>query len=113
MLRYAADAAPYVLDVWVILAALTLLRARAARDADGAEEAAEAVTRRCRIALSASVLAELALDLLQLLFMKRLRSAALTVTLPLVPLAFCLAALILARLVQENRKLRADNDLFI
>ena len=45
--------------------------------------------------------------------MKRLRSAALTVTLPLVPLAFCLAALILARLVQENRKLRADNDLFI
>lgn len=113
VLRYAADAAPYVLDVWVILAALTLLRARAAGDADGAEEAAEAVTRRCRIALSASVLAELALDLLQLLFMKRLRSAALTVTLPLVPLAFCLAALILARLVQENRKLRADNDLFI
>ena len=113
VLRYAADAAPYVLDVWVILAALTLLRARAAGDADGAEAAAETVTRRCRIALSASVLAELALDLLQLLFMKRLRSAALTVTLPLVPLAFCLAALILARLVQENRKLRADNDLFI
>lgn len=113
VLRYAADAAPYVLDMWVILAALTLLRARAAGNADGAEEAAETVTRRCRIALSASVLAELALDLLQLLFMKRLRSAALTVTLPLVPLAFCLAALILARLVQENRKLRADNDLFI
>lgn len=113
MLRYLADAAPYVLDVWVILAALALLRARAAGDADAAVCAADALTSRCRTALCVSVLSELAIDLLQLLLMKKLRNAAVTVTLPIVPLAFCLAALILARLVQENRKLRADNELFI
>lgn len=113
ILRYLTEAAPYLLDVWVIAAALELLTAREKKDADLAANAAEQIARRCRIGLGVSVLSELALDILQELAGRMLLSTAFSVTLPLSSIAFCLAALLLVRLMQENRKLRADNDLFI
>lgn len=113
LLRYLAEAAPYLLDVWVILAALELLSARMKADAASAADAAGQIARRCRISLSVSVLTELTLDVLQALAAGKLLNTAFSVKLPLISIAFCLAALLLVRLMQENRRLRDDNDLFI
>lgn len=113
ILRALGDAAVYTLDVWVILAGLRLLAAREAEDGALAAEAAELTARRCRTALSVTMLLSLLLYLAQIAFAAGLRQVALEVSLPLGSIAFCLGALLLARLVQENHRLQADNDMFI
>ena len=55
----------------------------------------------------------LLVNLCQILLARKLRSIALEITLPLGAVAVCLGALLLARLMQENRRLREDNALFI
>lgn len=111
--RALAGAVTPVLDVWVIFAALRLIDARAAGEIGPAEQAAQTLAARCRAGLSISVLLSLTVYLAQVLFSERLRQVALDVTFPLTSIAFCLGALLLARLMQENRRLQADNDLFI
>lgn len=111
--RALAGAVTPVLDVWVIFAALRLIDARAAGEIGPAEQAAQTLAARCRAGLSISVLLSLTVYLTQVLFSERLRQVALDVTFPLTSIAFCLGALLLARLMQENRRLQADNDLFI
>lgn len=113
VLRALADAVPLALDLWVCAAALAFLRARQQQDPEAADALAARLAARCRASLTVSVLLSLALYLLQLLFASRLRTLDLNVPFPLLSLAFCLAALLLTRLVQENRQLREDNDLFI
>lgn len=111
--RALAGAVTPVLDVWVIFAALRLIDARAAGEIGPAEQAAQTLAARCRAGLSISVLLSLTVYLAQVLFSERLRQVALDVTFPLTSITFCLGALLLARLMQENRRLQADNDLFI
>ena len=71
------------------------------------------VAHRRKKTLRFTLLAGLAVNLAQVLLARQLRSIALNVSLPLSTVALCLAALLLARVMQENRKLREDNDLFI
>lgn len=113
ILRMAASAASYALDVWVIFAGLALLRARDAAESELAAQAAQTLAARCRTALTVTVLSSLGVYLVQTALAGKLRQTALTVSLPLGSIAFCLGALLLARLMQENRRLQADNDLFI
>ncbi len=113
ILRAAVDAAAYALDVWVIFAGLALLRARDAADSELAAQAAQTLAARCRTALTITVLSSLGVYLVQVALSAKLRQTALTLSLPLGSIAFCLGALLLARLMQENRRLQADNDLFI
>ena len=113
VLRMIADSVSLVLDVWVILAALALLSARKVGDSEQAAAAAEKIAARSRISLSVSVLLPLTLYIAQLLMAGKLRQTAFSVSLPLQSVAFCLGTLLLVRLMQENRRLQADNDLFI
>lgn len=101
------------LSVWVIFAALDLLSARDAENPELAEAAAEQLSHRSALALRITLLAALGIDLVQLVLLRQLRSNAFHLTLPLGAMALCLGTLLLTRLVQENRRLRRDNDLFI
>ena len=113
IVRYLVDAASALLGVRVILEALRLLAAQDGGDPAQASECASRIAERSAQTLRFTLLAGLAVNLAQVLLMRQLRSIALNVSLPLGTVALCLAALLLARLMQENRKLREDNDLFI
>lgn len=113
ILRAVTYAVPQLMEIWVCFAAQRLLKARAQAQAVQADAAAALLAARCRVTLSVSVLLGAAVYVVQLLLSRSIRSLALEVNFPLGALGFCLAALLLARLLQENRQLREDNDLFI
>lgn len=112
-IRYLIDAASALLGVGVILEALRLLAAQDGGDPVQESECASRIAEKSAQTLRFTLLAGLAVNLAQILLARQLRSIALNVSLPLGTVALCLAALLLARLMQENRKLREDNDLFI
>lgn len=111
VLQYLVDALPYVLDVWVAFSGLDLLEE--APYSERAVNAAEQLARRCGRALAWTVLSNCGFNLLQLLAARRLRVISGTVQLPVFSVAFVLAALLLARLFRENKRLKDDNDLFV
>lgn len=117
VLRFFADALP------ALLAAVTALLARDVLDtiSDGglggftAQSAAGAhhFAAWCAKALRWSVLASLAVNVLQAIGANDLLNISISVELPVFELCFVLAALLGARLIEANAALRADNDLFI
>lgn len=111
--RYLLHAAADGLGVWVILEALELLSAQDCGDAVRAADCAERIARKSTTALRVTLWCGVIVNVYQVVLAKLLRSIVLNVTLPLGSVALCLGALLLARLMQENRRLRADNDLFI
>ena len=114
VLRYIVDALPYVLDVLVAHAALTLLREQAhARYSEAAVAAAGRLSRLCGCALAVSVLTNVAFNLLQLVFFRRLLSINAVAELPLLSAAFVLCVLLLSQYIRENKCLKDENDSFI
>lgn len=114
VLQYAVNALPYILNVFVVFAALRLLdELRANRYSQGSVAAAERLSRLCGAALAATVLAGIAFNLLQLMFAKVLLAVNCTVQIPVLSIAFVLAVLLLARFIAENKRLKDDNDMFV
>lgn len=113
-LQFIVSAAPYLLDVAVILAALRLLgEMRKDRYSEGTVAAAGGMAGLCLRALTATVLMNVGFNLMQLLFAGSLRVLNATVQLPVLSILFVLTALLLSRLVSENKQLKDDNDGFI
>ncbi|MGN0979844.1 MAG: hypothetical protein ACI4PT_05880 [Candidatus Avoscillospira sp.] len=110
-LQWLVDALPYVLDLWVVFAALDVTAAE--RYSEAMTEAADRLAKWCCRTLTWTVLTNCGFNLLQLLFARYLRVVNGVVLLPVYSIAFTLAALLLARLLKENRELKADNDLFV
>lgn len=112
-LRFLKDSLPYAMDTAVTLAAMTLIEKLLAGDGAAAVAAAEKLSHLCCAALALITAAGVALNCLQMLFMSGLTQVNAAVELPLMSLAFVLCALLLARLIRENKRLSDDNDLFI
>ncbi|MCL1896375.1 MAG: hypothetical protein FWG03_07510 [Clostridiales bacterium] len=113
-LQFIVDALPYAIDVLVVFATLRLFdEMRADRYSAGTVAAAGQASRLCAKALAVMVLANIAFNLLQLLFAGSLFIINSSVQIPLFSIAFVLAALLFTRLVTENKKLKDDNDLFV
>lgn len=110
-LQYAVDVLPYLLDLMIVYALGVVLDSE--RYSDDAILAAEKLARLCRISLIAMVVSNLAYHGLQLLFVKSLMQTNSVVQLPLFSLLFVLAVLLVTRLLNDNRQLKEDNDLFI
>lgn len=114
LLRYLAAALPYLLDVAIVLAALHLLGAmKTDRYSQETMAAAGRLSRLCAKALGLTLLVTLAMNLLQLLFLGSLSQVHIALVFPLLSVAFLLAVLLMARLLEENRALKRDNDLFV
>lgn len=114
VLQFAVDALPYIFNVLVVFAALQLLSAlRSNRYSNSSVEAAWKLSRSCGLALSATVLSNIAFNLLQIPFAKMLMVINSSVQIPILSIAFVLAVLLLARFIAENKQLKDDNDMFI
>ena len=114
LLQHLILALPYALDLWVLSCAQALLNAVLTdRYSDATVAAAAKLARRCRSALSLSLLVTAGFNLLQLAFLPQLRDASLQVTLPLTSLIFVLLVLLLSRQYAEGKALKDDNDAII
>lgn len=113
VLRFAASALPYALDIGVTFSLLSLLDAYLARQEEDIARYAALLSRRCCLALGLTAASTAALNVIQLLLSRSLSSISVQVDLPIVSLAFLLLLLLLSRLIAENRRLQQDNDLFI
>ena len=114
ILRFAVDALPYILDIFVIFAALKMLEEfRKNRYSAESVKAAARVSKLCAAVLTATVLSSICFNSLQLLFIGYLMVINVTVQIPVLSIAFVLVALLLTRFVTENKQLKDDNDMFI
>jgi len=112
VLRLAAAAVPYLLDVVVILRALDLIDA-AGENGDALPRAAERLNRTCCAALGGSAAVTAVVNLIQFFLMPQLSQVAAAVDVPLISTVFAAVVLLLSRLLTENKQLRDDNSLFI
>ncbi len=108
------DGLPYLMNVAVVLGALNLLdEMRRDRYSESTVAAAERMCRLCVVALAATVLANIGFNLVQLLLVNALMTTHIGVQIPLGSIGFVLVALLLTRLITENKQLKDDNELFI
>ena len=114
VLRWAVDALPWALCVAIACRGLRLLDEVSA-DRYSAETAAHSagLTALCSRSLAAVMLTQAGVNLAQLLFAQRLHDVSLNVSFPVFSVAFVFAALLLSRLLGENKALKDDNDLFV
>lgn len=113
-LRYAVDALPYIFDALIVFSALQLLgEIRANRYSNESVAAAASLSRLCGIALSATVLTNAAYNVLQLIFTRKLMVINNSVQIPFLSIVFVIAALLFARYIAEDKKLKDENDMFI
>ena len=113
-LQYLVNALPYVFDMLVVFAGIRLLRELAEdRFSADAVRMANDLSKLCGVALKSSILAIAAINLLQLVFAKYLYNINTIAQIPLFSIAFVLSALLLSRLIAENKQLKEDNDSII
>jgi hypothetical protein len=113
-LRFVINALPFILDMPVVFAALRLIAAlQAGRYSRATVEATERMSRLCITVLVVTVLTNIAFNVLQLLFVKTILTVNVAVIIPVISVAFVLAALLLTRFAAENKALKDDNDMFI
>ena len=114
VLQYAADALPYIFNVLVVFTGLRLLgEMQADRYSDESVEAAVKLSRLCGTALAATVLTNIAFNLLQVLFARLLMVINSSLQIPIPSVVFVLAVLLLSRFIAESKQLKDDNDMFI
>ncbi len=113
VLGFMASSLPYLLDIGITLALLTLLEAYITANHENIVKNAPALSHSCCLALGITAASTAALNVLQLLLSRFLSNVSVNVNLPIVSLAFLLLILLLSRLIVENRRLQSDNDLFI
>jgi hypothetical protein len=114
VLQYIVNALPHALNVLIVFAARRLLNEmRADRYSAETLSAAERVSKLCVAALTATALAHIGFNLLQLLCAGSLMVVNASLEIPIFSIAFALAALLFTRLVAENKRLKDDNDMFV
>jgi hypothetical protein len=114
VLQYLVNTLPYVLDILVVFAGQNLLKELTSdRYSEAALIAAEKLSYLCRLALVITVISNISFNLLQLIFIKTLSAVNGSVQIPLMSIAFVLAALLLSQYIRENKQLKDDNDMFI
>ena len=102
------DALPALLNTVTALMALELLEHRE----DGIVYA-NRLAKWCGTSLTVTALAYVVFHLLQMIFLPQLRNLDMTLRFPIPSLAFLLVCLIAARMVEENKALRDENELYI
>jgi len=114
ILQFIADALPYALNILIIFAGIQLLEEmQVNRYSTETVTAAKRVSRLCTKALAAIILVNIGFNLIPLILAAPLRIIHVSVQIPVFPITFVLAALLLTKLVAENKELKDDNDMFI
>lgn len=114
VLQFLVNALPYLLDLLVVCLAVRVIEAFAEnRYSDQAVMTAAKLAHFCAESLAVTAAASVLFNILQFAFGSRLYQVNVTVVVPVVSVIFVLAILLLARYIQEDQKLKQDNDLFI
>ena len=111
LLQFAVAALPYVLDIMIVIHVGEL--ADAVRRGEKLTEKADGLTKLCCVSLIAPSAATVGFNFLQEAFINVRTYIAVSLNIPVFSVVFTLFALLLTRLLIENRRLRDDNDLFI
>ena len=114
VLQFVVDVLPYAFDILIVFAALRLLdEMRMDRYSIETVASAEQIARLCKVALVATTLGNIGFNLLQLIYAKSLAIINSSVQIPVFSITFVLTALLVTRLITENKRLQDDNDMFI
>ena len=111
-LQCAVDAIPALLNTVSAVMALNLLDAFAA-ESEYTVIRARQLAKWCGTTLTVTALVTAGFHVLQMLCIPYLRNVDTSVSLPLGSVTFLLVCLMAARIIAENKALKADNDLFI
>lgn len=113
LLRFAAAELPYIMNIVIIVCIGEFIDA--ARIGDGAllSVKADRLTKLCCISLVAAAALTVGFNILQVIFVNSLMNVMTSLQIPVFSIAFTLFALLLTRIIVENRRLRDDNELFI
>ena len=107
-------ALPYAMDIVVTLSAMTVLDALLE---DSRSEQVVVTARKlsgiCCITLAVVTSAGAALNIIQWLLSKKISNINVHVSIPFMSLAFVLAALLFSRLLEENKQLADENEMFV
>lgn len=113
-LQMLVNALPYALDILIVFTCQHMLR-ELGEDAYSEEtlEAAGKLAKVCTVSLKVTIVGTVVFNLLQLLCAKKLRVLNGFVNIPILSIVLVLAALLVAKLVTEGKRLKDDNDMFI
>ena len=114
LIRFVAYTFPFAMDSFLVDTARKLLKIQ--RQEPYSEEAAltaDRLARQCVRYLSVTVLLNLGVNLLQLLFIRQLNVVNFTLEIPLLSIGIALAALLFARYIRQTKALKEENELYI
>jgi hypothetical protein len=113
-MRFALLSLPYALELALFLRAMRLCGLLMEdRYSEAVILSATRLAQFCKRMVAAVLLSHIAFNLLQVIFSAQLVNANVQTTLPLDSIIVAFAALLLARLLSDSRRLRQDNDLII
>lgn len=111
---YLVNILPYVFDICIILLSIRLLAAlKTDRYGDKSVELVDRLAELCTKALGITVIADVAFNVLQVVFRASLWQMDLVIHVPVISIVFVLVVLLSARYVHEDQKLKQDHDLII
>ena len=113
LLLFAVNELPYALDIVIIVYIGEFMDAAWSGDADILPQKAERLVKLCCSTLIVTAALTAGFNVMQLMFSPSLSRIMTSLQIPVFSIAFTLFALLLTRIIVENRKLRDDNDLFI
>ena len=114
VLKSLVAALPYVMDVMIIFLALNLLdELLADSHSEKVAAAAGKLSGVCCAALAVVTASGVMINILQLVLFKYLSDINIQTDIPFLSLAFVLAALLFSRLIDENKQLAEENEMFI
>lgn len=112
--RFLVAALPYAMDVLVTLFALKLLdELLADSHSEEVVVAAQRLSKLCCLTLALVTASGVALNILQLIFSKAISNVNVYVDIPVMSLVFVLAAFLCSRLIEENKQLADENEMFV
>lgn len=110
----AVNVLPYVLNLYLLFLAIRAVNELLREPySDKAVAAVKQVGVRSRQALALVVISGMTFHAAQLLCRNKLSRITVTASFPLISVLFLLAILMVAKYVEENQKLKRDNELFI
>ena len=114
VLQSIVNALPYILDIFLLFLGIKAIK-ELLTDAysEKAVDLMKKIGSYCKKTLAVVVVTGAVFNILQILFANQLHYISITTTIPVFSILFVIVILIMARVVEENQKLKMDNDLFI
>lgn len=114
VLRFGVAVLPFAFDLAISLRGVNLTRALSQDPyGEAVVREAEGMARLCRRSVCSVMLAQIGVNVLQLLLAGHIRTSSYSLSLPLLSVLFLLLMLLLSQFFAERGRLKRDNDLFV